>query len=290
MGIDIRTATVLSGAKSLGADFARSAMIGRLSLFEDKGFSDIYALHRAAAPPPSEYSEPFLQALGADSVHSFDASEYEGATHVHDFNLPIPDELRERYSLVVDGGTLEHVFNAPQAFRNCMEMLEVGGFFVSSGPCNNQMGHGFWQFSPELAYRVFSPANGFETLGVFVQEADQNWWKEANGPFYFVRDPAEVGERVTLRNCRTTFLHVIARRTAIKPIFDAIPQQSDYSAVWEQGAPRQSPSGFSPIRLAKVLTPAILKRPFKPTFPAHFYQRVDDADVMRGKFARALAN
>jgi hypothetical protein len=284
MGIDIRTATVLSAAKSLGADFTRSAMIGRLSLFEDKAFSEIYALHGATPPPASEYSELFLKALGAARVHSFDASKYEGATHVHDFNLPIPKDLREQYSLVIDGGTLEHVFNAPQAFRNCMELLEVGGFFVSSGPCNNQMGHGFWQFSPELAYRIFSPANGFETLGVFIQEADQIWWKEANGPFYFVRDPAEVGQRVTLRNSRTTFLHVIARRTAVKPIFEPIPQQSDYSAAWERGTPQGSRGTFSPVRLAKIMTPAILKRPFKPTFPAHSYRRVADADVMRGAF------
>jgi hypothetical protein len=284
MGIDIRTATVISGAKSLGADFSRTATIGRLSLFNDRqGFDSIYALHRVAPPPAAQYSETFFQALGAANVHSFDASSYEGATHLLDMNAPLPSDLRKRYSLVVDGGTLEHVFNAPQAFRNCMEMLDVGGFFVSSGPCNNQMGHGFWQFSPELAFRIFSRENGFETLAVLVQEAHFNLWREANGPYYLVRDPAELGERVMLRNCAETFIHVIARRTAIKPIFETPPQQSDYSATWKLGhAPVFAPNRFSPVRMAKVATPAIVKRALKGCFPGRAYRRLTNADVMRG--------
>jgi hypothetical protein len=28
-------------------------------------------------------------------------------------------------------------------------------------PANNQMGHGFYQFSPELFFRVFSQENGY---------------------------------------------------------------------------------------------------------------------------------
>ena len=33
------------------------------------------------------YAETLLQYLGAKDVHSFDFSNYEGATHVHDMNL-----------------------------------------------------------------------------------------------------------------------------------------------------------------------------------------------------------
>jgi len=200
-------------------------------------------------------------------------------------NDPIPPELKGRYSLVVDGGTLEHVFNVPQAFRNCMEMLQVGGFFVSSGPCNNQMGHGFWQFSPELPYRIFCPINGFETVAVFVQEASVNFWKEGNGPFYLVRDPAELGARVELRNSRPTFLHVIARKTADQAVFSTAPQQSDYRAVWDRAAFAVSPArGFSPARLAKAITPAMVKRALKPRFPRDAYQPYSALEVMRGAF------
>jgi 2-polyprenyl-3-methyl-5-hydroxy-6-metoxy-1,4-benzoquinol methylase len=64
-------------------------------------------------------------------------------------NLPISETLRQRYSVVYDGGKLEHVFNQPQALKNCMEMVRVGGYFLQTNTANKFMGHGFWQFSPE---------------------------------------------------------------------------------------------------------------------------------------------
>ena len=58
---------------------------------------------------------------------------------------------------MIDSGSLEHVFNISQALRNCLEMVESGGHFISIGPANNAMGHGFYQFSPELYFRILSP-------------------------------------------------------------------------------------------------------------------------------------
>ena len=107
------------------------------------------------------YAEEFLKRLGAKETISIDASAYEGASLVHDMNLPIGDDLKRRFSVVIDGGTLEHVFNFPVAIKNCMQMVDVGGHFFVHTMANNFMGHGFYQFSPELFYRVFSPENGF---------------------------------------------------------------------------------------------------------------------------------
>src|SRR5829696_928079 len=65
------------------------------------------------------YAEPFLEHLGAEKIVSFDASDYENASVAHDFNQPIPAEFRNRFSVVLDGGKLEHVFNFPIAINNC---------------------------------------------------------------------------------------------------------------------------------------------------------------------------
>ena len=161
-----------------------------------------------------------------DEIVSFDASDYESASVVHDFNLPIADEYKERFTTVLDGGTLEHVFNYPQALMNCMEMLHVGGHFLAITPGNNYMGHGFYQFSPELFFRVFSEANGFELerLLVFEEIPDCDW--------YEITDPDAIRERVTLVNGAPSLLLVVARRVAVRPIFETIPQQSDYFAMW----------------------------------------------------------
>jgi len=283
MGLDRRSANLLSAVKSLGGSLETTAMIGRLALFASEAeLRPILDLHGVAAPPSSDYSEALLQALGATTVHSFDASSYEGATHVHDMNLPILEDLKGRYDLVVDGGTLEHVFNVPQALKNCMEMLRVGGHFVMSGPANNQMGHGFWQFSPELAFRVFSEANGFAIVAVLLQPSRETLWRETHGSYRLVRDPAEIGARVELRNSDPTFLHVIARRTAEGPIFQAFPQQSDYVPIWNDARPVRRIEPL--LDVARKVTPGIVKRLLKPTFPVRSYRKLSDEQVMRGKF------
>src|SRR5437762_12288642 len=86
------------------------------------------------------YAEEFLKYLGAKTVHSLDNSDYEGATHVHDMNKPIPGHLKAQYSVVLDGGSLEHIFNFPVAIQNCMEMVQVGGHYLGITPTNNFVG------------------------------------------------------------------------------------------------------------------------------------------------------
>ena len=113
------------------------------------------------------FCEPMLEKLGA-TVDSVDANAFEGANIIHDLNRPMPVELQGRYDVVFDGGTLEHVFNFSTAMRGCLELPEVGGHFIMTSPANNQMGHGFYQFSPELFFRIFSEENGYELRAIFL--------------------------------------------------------------------------------------------------------------------------
>src|SRR5439155_26265068 len=114
MGLNSSSAKVLCGVRFIADDLQSVAMIGRQHLVADPRVLDrIYSLHGTRAPPPSKFAEPFFEALGASVVHSIDASDFEGATHVHDMNVPICDALKGAYSLVFDGGTLEHIFDVP---------------------------------------------------------------------------------------------------------------------------------------------------------------------------------
>jgi hypothetical protein len=142
-------------------------------------------------------------------------------------NLPIPDHLRNKFSVVYDGGTLEHVFNVPQALKNCMEMTQVGGHFLQANIANNFMGHGFWQFSPELLFRVFSAKNGFEIETVLLHEV------VSNGGWYLVADPDSVSERVQLCNSKPTYILTIAKKVSDVTVFATSPLQSDYVIKWE---------------------------------------------------------
>jgi hypothetical protein len=238
------------------------------------------------------YVEPLLSRLGAEIVESTDASTYEGASILHDMNLPVAQLLHERFSAVIDSGTLEHVFNFPQAIRNCMEMISPGGHYLGITPANNFLGHGFYQFSPELYFRVFSQDNGFDAIRVFIYEdvAPFRWFE--------VRDPEAARSRVELRNYRETYLMVLARRARIVTLFERFPQQSDYVAAWDSpGSRGMDQSLLEPRPFVRRKTPAWLKAALRPVkqglkefpmilqsrrFPKKWYHAVR-ASVMRDR-------
>ncbi len=243
MGLDANGTLFLLFAREHGVDFSRTAMIGRQEMLIDadrlgdnlRRFG--LPTERASEAVADGYSEGFFELLGADEVVSFDASGYEHASVQHDFNLPIPDQFKGKYTAVLDGGTLEHVFNYPQAIRNCMEMVAPGGHFLAITPANNQMGHGFYQFSPELFYRVLSAENGYKLERMMIFE------EAPGGSWYDVADPDIVGERVTLINGQSTMLLIIARRVDAGEIFRKMPQQSDYASAWEGRRPSRGNGG-----------------------------------------------
>ena len=98
--------------------------------------------------------------LCGERAETLDVSDYEDADHIHDLNRPVPESLRGRFGLIVDGGTLEHVFDVPQALRNLKAMLRPGGRIIHINPTNSWAEHGFYQFSPTL-FHDFYATNGF---------------------------------------------------------------------------------------------------------------------------------
>ena len=229
----------LSAAKSLGVDFSQTAMIGRQSFFPGAStlqrVFEVHGINRDAATfvRDNAYAEEFFKLFGAKEISSFDMSSYENANILHDMNLPLPPQLRQKFSCVHDGGTIEHVFNIPQAFKNCMELVKVGGHFTQVNIANNFTGHGFWQFSPELMFRIFSAANGYEIVAVLMREVIPD------GAWYVVSDPDKIRQRVELSNSTPTYIMTMARRVAELEIFKTPPQQSDYVMVWDAAAGRQ---------------------------------------------------
>lgn len=178
--------------------------------------------------------------LGATEVVSIDYSDYEGASVVHDMNSPIPQHCRDSFDFVYDGGTLEHIFNFPQAIKNCMDLLKVGGTFVASTPANYFRGHGFYQFSPELFFRLFCPENGFRLDRVLVFE-----WG-LGGARYEVEDPKKLRRRAELWATGGRIrLCIEARKVEAQPgDLPLFPQQSDYVAQWETDPPPATDKSF----------------------------------------------
>lgn len=301
MGLDTVAAKFLCAAKSMGVDFTRTATIGRQLFYPEAGslkrvFS-VLGIDQDAKNllRENEFSERFFELLGARDVASLDYSSYENATVIQDMNVPIPSDLKQRFSAVHDGGTIEHVFNIPQAFKNCMEMVEVGGHFTQVNVANNYMGHGFWQFSPELLFRIFSPANGFQMEVVLLHEV------VPGGAWYVVADPDQVRARVELCNSNPTYILTVAKKIAATEIFATPPLQSDYVALWDRTlnpppkrvSPR--PTGWQRYvaRRVKKAFKSALKRlsilggnaPVKRGFNESCYRRIDEEALLHGRLS-----
>ena len=295
IGIDLNGAQFLTYAKSNGVDFTNTAMIGRQCLYVSRpemrkllascGWRLSEAEAAAICDDTEGYSEAFFNFLGATRAHSFDYSDYENATHTHDMNEPIPHKFKEAYTVVFDGGSLEHVFNFPVAIKNCMEMVKLGGHYLAITPANNFFGHGFYQFSPELYFTIFSEQNGFEITKIIAFE------ETANPIWYAVKSPRDVAGRVTLANSWPVFLLVIAKKIARFPIFEQTPQQSDYLTLWQRkpavpvnARSKTVPRPF-PIRAVKMILPSAVRKwlrsaierrePRLLSFDPRFFERMD---------------
>lgn len=238
MGIDAHSAALLLERARQGVRFARTLMIGRQNFFVGrKEWRRVLA--RAQAPVPSAwsaldsfhgaYAEPFFGALGAETVHSLDATDYEGAQRIHDLNQAIPADWHGQYDVVFDGGSLEHVFQFPQALLNCLQLVKQGGHFIAYTPANNFCGHGFYQLSPELIHRALGEPMGFQVEHVIAVEYG---WRVR---MFAVADPATLGARVNLLNRAFVLLFVCARKTGPTPESFAPVMQSDYSTAWQKG-------------------------------------------------------
>ena len=168
------------------------------------------------------YAENFFKWLGAANIHSLDYSAYEGATILHDLNLAIPESLLGRFDVVFDGGTLEHIYEFPTAVRNCRQMLKPGGLFISVSVANNFLGHGFYQFSPELMWRQFGKANGFDMLNLGLTHGPDTLQQ--------IPDPAAVGHRIEMGITLTqNYIVTVSRKIGDS---SAGILQSDYVKLW----------------------------------------------------------
>lgn len=298
MGLDIQSLRLVLIARRFGAAFDRVVTLGRQDLLLTapqimatcRQFGVPMQEHEAVAIANTDdrFSEPLFHKLGASKVDSIDASDFEGATIVHDLNRPVPDALRGKYELVIDGGTLEHVFDFPTALRGCLELPKLGGHFVMLSPANNQMGHGLYQFSPDLFYRVLSEENGYELLSLFLIPGF------SEGKWFTIRDPAVVGERIGQNSGMAELsIGAIAKRTKLVPLFSTPPQQSDYAQEWstrprkneersrlaffDQGkAPARSDARAALKRIARAPVPETMVRWWRAVRLARHWQRSPD--------------
>ena len=237
MGINTQTLNFLRYTKKYG-NFKKTVTLGRQNI--GYRMPELKRLSPAEYQYLSEYNrkkETYVDNLLRDFflaslVDSIDKSDYEGATIIFDMNNEIFPELKGKYDTVLDSGTLEHIFNIPQALDNTSSLCKPGGQIIHALPANNFSGHGFWQISPELFFSLYSDKNGYRDTEVFLgRTSDPN-------NFYKVIQPKS-GQRVNIYSKEEVSVYVRTVRKETEFSHKNV-QQSDYLYLWDDKS--RSPS------------------------------------------------
>jgi len=170
--------------------------------------------------------ETVFNALGFEHLDSMDYSDYQWATIVHDLNdINIPEELVNKYDFILDGGTIEHIFNFSNVLENVFKMLKTDGVFFFNQPTFQNLNHGYYNFSPCLFYEYFK-ANNYD-INTFIAYSVFN-------NFIYIADPIinDICGHIPLIENSNSYICGSVTKTS-KSSFNVIPQQGMFSKGWE---------------------------------------------------------
>ncbi|MEQ8510327.1 MAG: class I SAM-dependent methyltransferase [Rhodospirillaceae bacterium] len=183
-------------------------------------------------PSPSDRfltADEFFMLIGFEAHTALDNSGYEGAKLIHDLNDPNPpEEFREKFDVIYDGGTFEHLFNVPIAFSNLYHFLNKDGFVIHDVPVNNYVDHGFYQFSPTLFWHYYG-LNGYKLhQSVLLKHTN-----DVLGPMIVIPHYTPETNKYTRKmNDYSYALHFVAQKTSASTQ-RLVPEQSKYTNAWD---------------------------------------------------------
>ena len=142
-------------------------------------------------------------------------------------NLPVGEM---KYDFILDGGTIEHIFNAAQVCQNIIDMLEIGGVYVSITPNNNFSGHGMYQFSPEFYLSAFSKEYGMNVMELYLAKVGTGIEEWINVNSY------QGGRNVTTfgTNEPVYIIAIIKKSSNGKNVLLHPPNQYSYEIDWKK--------------------------------------------------------
>lgn len=170
-----------------------------------------------------------LLSLGFDNIDSMDCSDCEQCTIVHDLNEDVSDKMHNKYDMILDFGTSEHIFNFPKVLENYNKMLKVGGRIIHGLPSSNYVDHGLYMFSPTLFYDYYS-ANKWDIIDQFFIKLSLKHNTQLWNIYNYVPDSLN-GFYIGWLNIGLYAIWFIAKKTD-KSTFNASVQQGYYLRRW----------------------------------------------------------
>lgn len=111
------------------------------------------------------HARTLFEMIGVKDYVDLDADTHDGAGVRHDLNVELPAVLRNRFDLVLDFGTTEHIFAVPAVLASIANALRENGRVIHALPlpCLYWSQHGYYCFNPDL-FIDFYASNGFNEI------------------------------------------------------------------------------------------------------------------------------
>ena len=168
------------------------------------------------------------------------------ATIKHDMNYPIDTCHHNQYDFVVDSGTLEHIFNFPQALANVASALKIGGVVYHHLPADGYLEHGLIQLSAESLMGWYR-CNGFEVISAFYstqKERIDYYSDESLDPSNFATIDLLRSDSESIRSYRESYcsnrmqgtvtdVTILSKKIANVGKYE-YPQQGQWAKHWEK--------------------------------------------------------
>lgn len=219
--------------------------LGRQHVYvTEKELNDLALRHRALLhdAPLELHREPSLAAqgflsddclfrrLGFERTVRVDYSSFEACDEVLDLNAAdTPTSLQQAFDLVLDSGTMEHVFDVPAVLRHCCRMVKPRGRIIHLTPASNCVEHGFYSVSPTL-FADFYAASGFSVDDLCLVRMGINIERS----YWDVYDYLHASSReLLLGQLGAAVWFTWSVTTASDAVSPSIPQQAFYVGRWQ---------------------------------------------------------
>lgn len=187
-------------------------------LYDGTGFKDIPERKDAAEirawhnwPGRVLDTDALFDALDIEPLY-LDIEAARGPECIIDLNRP-NDFYPDRYDIILDPGTAEHIFHIGNVFAFISNACKLGGVIIHTNPLN--MGnHGFWNICP-TAFEDFYLANGFVIEGM----------AELSGPVS-KRNMRVISHTARFEASPNSTLYCVARKVESVPL--TWPKQTKY--------------------------------------------------------------
>ena len=226
---------------------------------------DHTTIHRRPGYGEIVTDRSIFRALGIDNIKALDVSPYEGAEIIHDLNRPIPDKLKEIADFIVDGSTLDNVFDPATVLRNFAQLLRPGGRLITINTLNTR--DNAFTICPPSWFLDYFVENGFSDCRVYVCAGFAGSYTSYWFDTYYIA--AERPTRLVFPSMIWGYYTLVFAEKSAASTTDRAPIQNDYrSAVeWTRYVAQLSEINRSPrphlARSIGCLIPRVARRGFQ---------------------------